>query len=69
VTAPSRIEYEIGQTKYGQRLVLIHEPNGSYGPWSLRKEASSQRDETQTIIGLSAANLQAIGDVVTRGST
>ncbi len=47
---PARIEFDLGQTRFGQRLRLILE-RGSDGreAWTLVQERANQRDETQRI--------------------
>lgn len=54
---PSKIEYQLGRTRYQQQLVLERE--GEH--WTLIQHAVNQRDETQRI-HLSAQQLRDIGE-------
>lgn len=62
---PVRIEYDIGNTVYGQPLILTHtKGSGGEKMWVLRQEPANQRDEGAVISGLTDANLLAISEAL-----
>lgn len=51
---PTRIEFDIGQTVYGQPLRLVRHKTSTNQPcWALIQDAGSQRDDPATVDGLS----------------
>jgi len=64
-SSATRVEYRVGYTKLGQKVVLIGEREG-HGQivYSIKKEASSQRDEDDWIRGLSADVILAMAEAV-----
>jgi hypothetical protein len=48
----NRIEFQVGQTIHKQTVVLIGERQDGQLTWTLRKDALTQRDETDYIHGL-----------------
>ena len=61
--APLRVEFEIGRTRHGQELRLIHERGGERGGWTIRKEPASQRDDLNIITGIDTDVLLRIGEI------
>lgn len=61
---PSKIEFEIGQTVYGQPLVLTRYREHSGTAWSLRRLQGDQRDDEQVILGLTRNVILAMAEAV-----
>lgn len=62
---PSRMEYDIGETCYGQKLTLTHtKGTGGEKMWVLRQDPANQRDEGAVISGLTDATLLAISEAL-----
>lgn len=62
---PDRAEFHVGETRYGQRMVLVNERNHDGGrSWILHKQALNQRDEAQSIPGLTDEVLRRIAEVI-----
>jgi hypothetical protein len=58
---PSLVQYELGETVHGQRLLLTREKGSN---WVLTKEAVCQRDERCVIFGIPSKVLLAIAEAV-----
>lgn len=62
---PTRIEFDVGRTRFNQTLRLIYErENGGVGSWTLIQDAASQRDETTTIRNLPAEAIERMAEAV-----
>ncbi len=61
MTMKQKIEFELGETKFKQRVVLIKEYDGSY---TLKKYAVSQLDETDFIGNLTPEILKNILEAI-----
>jgi len=63
-----RIEYEVGNDAYSRAVTLILEPSSTgrmeYG---IHVEAANQRDETQTVRGLTREVILAMAEAVKTG--
>lgn len=60
-----KVQYPAGYTKWGQKLTLIgeRESNGLMS-WSLHKDALNQRDQSETIRGLTAESIQKMAAAI-----
>lgn len=60
-----RLVYDVGKDIYVRTVTFILEPD-SYGrmSWSIHVEAANQRDESQTIRGLTAETILAMAEAV-----
>ncbi len=65
-----RIEYEVGNDAYSRAVTLFLEKSGrgtmEYG---IHVEAANQRDETQTVRGLTREVILAMAEAVKTGGT
>ncbi len=62
---PSKIEFEVGKTRFNQRITLTRESAPSVAPsWTLRKFAAGQRDDESIIFGLDDATILRMAEAV-----
>lgn len=62
---PSKLEFDIGSTVYKQPLRLVRQRDtGGTFVWTLHKDAGGQRDESDTITGLTRENILAMARAV-----
>lgn len=61
---PVAIKYDVGKDKYGRQVFLSR--TQAYG-WEIHVEAASQRDESQTIMGLTREVIIAMAEAVEGG--
>jgi hypothetical protein len=60
-----KVEFKAGYTKWGQKLTLTGERESSgETTWSLHKDPLNQRDEAETIRGLSADSIRKMAAAV-----
>ena len=65
---PKTATYDIGKDAYGRSVTLTFSKNyDEKEMWTIRTDPINQRDESQTITGLSMQNLCYISEVVTSG--
>lgn len=62
---PVKIEFDVGQTRYGQRLTLILERDsaGALG-WTFLQDAANQRDDRQRISGIATETLKQMAEAI-----
>lgn len=63
--SPDRVEFNIGQTRFGQPLRLVFE-KGSDGQrgWTLHRDAADQRDDSTFISGLDRETILRMAEAV-----
>ncbi|WP_099864697.1 hypothetical protein [Pararhizobium haloflavum] len=57
---PSTLSYRCGETRHGQQVELTWRD----GAWRIVKHAANQRDETQTLDGLSDSAILMMAEAV-----
>lgn len=60
-----KTEFDLGKTRFDQPVRLVH-GKGSDGrySWAIYRDAASQRDDTETVRGLTDEQLLAMADAV-----
>ncbi len=62
---PTRIEYAVGRTIYGQELKLVKESDSSNRTsWSLYQAAANQRDDSAVIRGIADEVITKMADAI-----
>lgn len=61
---PRKIEFDCGETKHKQQVVLEISHAQNVVDITIKKHAVSQRDDTQVIFGLSADNILKMADAI-----
>lgn len=61
---PSRVEYELGQDRYGRRTRLIIHREPGLDHFEIKSDPVSQRDEGECIRSLTIEQLRAIGEAL-----
>lgn len=61
---PAREEYDLGKNIHGQPVRLVRERlAGQPESWTLERGAGNQLDNTVRVFGLTAQQLQTIGEI------
>lgn len=61
---PRKIEYDCGETRHSQTVTLEITNSQNQEEVTITKHAASQRDDTQTIFGLSADNILKMAEAI-----
>lgn len=61
---PTKIEYEIGETAHGQKIVLTWHNEC----WTITKRAVNQRDDTQVVTGIPNDVAVKMGELFFKGN-
>lgn len=64
---PTKVEFEVGKTVYGQQLRLVLERTTTgVMCWTLYKDALNQRDESQAIHGIDGQTLRNMAEATSQ---
>ena len=62
---PKRIKYDIGRDAYDRQVTLKYERTyDGKDVWTIHRAEANQRDEPESVSGLTANNLRALAAVV-----
>ncbi len=65
--SPSKIEFDIGETIYGQPLRLLRQKDSAGAiMWTLCRDEASQRDDRTFIAGLTREHIQKMAEAVAK---
>ena len=62
---PTRIEFTLTPTIYGQPMRLVRETTQGRTVWSIYRDAADQRDDSAIITGIPPVTLQEMAAAVT----